>query len=99
MNAKLNSFILAMVLISFAGLSNAGEPEAPVAVKTDGLPPHVAAKVEQKAAEGMSALRRYVWITRAMHELDMRSLVRQEPATAIAAARNEKAEKVVTTSR
>ena len=76
MNAKLNSFILAMVLVSFAGLSRAQAVEAAVAVKTDGLPGHVAAKVEAKAAQGMTALRRYVWITRGMHALDLRELLR-----------------------
>ena len=76
MNAKLNTLILAMMLISFAGAVQAREPEAAVAVKTDGLPPHVAAKVEAKAAEGMTALRRYVWITRGMHGIDLREVVR-----------------------
>lgn len=75
MNTSLK-LIVAMLLVSFAGAAQAREPQAAVAVKTDGLPAHVAARVEAKAAEGMTALRRYVWITRAMHGLDLRELVR-----------------------
>jgi len=78
--------IFAMILISYAGVSfGAGEEQA-LAVKTDGLPLHVAVKVKDKASEGVTSLRRYVYITRSMHNLDMRSLVRDKPGTEIAAA-------------
>ena len=56
----------------------AAAPDVAVAVRTDGLPLHVAARVQEKAAEGMTALRRYVWITRGMHELDLRALLADE---------------------
>lgn len=72
MNANYR-LVLAMFLISFAGVSVAAE--GPVAVNTDGLPTFVAAKVKAKAAEGASELRRYVWITRSQHNLSMRTLV------------------------
>jgi hypothetical protein len=91
--------MLAMILISYAGSSFAAGDEQPLTVKTEGLPAHVAEKVRQKAADGATSLRRYVYITRSMHGLDMRSLVREESAIEIAAARNEKAEKVATTAR
>ena len=74
MNAKLSKTIGALMLCAFAGESYAA-PEAAVAVKTDGLPLHVAARVQEKAAEGMTALRRYVWITRGMHALDLRAIL------------------------
>ena len=80
--------IFAMILFSYAGATYAAGDEAPVAVKTDGLPEHVAQKVREKAAEGATELRRYVWITRGMHGLDMRSLVVAESQQAI--ARDEK---------
>lgn len=84
--------IFATILISYTGVTFAAGDEQPLVVKTDGLPPHVAAKVKDKAGEGATSLRRYVYITRSMHNLDMRSLVRNEAATEIAAA--PKAEKV-----
>jgi len=62
----------------FTGTALAQENEPPVAVNTDGMALHVAAKVKEKAAEGATALRRYVWITRSQHNLDMRSIVRAE---------------------
>jgi hypothetical protein len=80
MNANFSKLIVAMMLVWFAGSSYAREPEAAVAVKTDGLPAHVAARVQQKAAQGVTSLRRYVWITRNMHGLDICALVREEPA-------------------
>ena len=70
-----------VVFISAAlltGTALAQENEPPVAVKTEGMALHVAAKVKEKAAEGATALRRYVWITRSQHNLDMRSIVRAE---------------------
>jgi len=45
------------------------------------LPPHVAARVAAKAEEGITALRQYVWISRGINQLDLRSIVRtEEPA-------------------
>lgn len=69
-----------VVLVSaalFTGAALAQENEPPLAVNTDGMALHVAAKVKEKAAEGATALRRYIYITRAQHGLDMRSIVRQ----------------------
>jgi hypothetical protein len=68
--------IFALILISYAGSSFAANDEPSVAVTTDGLALHVAAKVQEKAAEGCTSLRRYVYITRSMHNLSMRTLVR-----------------------
>jgi hypothetical protein len=62
----------------FTGAAIAQENEPPVAVNTDGMALHVAAKVKEKAAEGVTALRRYVYITRAQHNLDMRTITRVE---------------------
>jgi len=75
MNANLSKQIVVTMLVAFAGEVYAAAPEAAVAVKTDGLAPHVAARVQEKAAQGMTALRRYVWITRGMHALDLRSIL------------------------
>ncbi|HUL95705.1 MAG TPA: hypothetical protein VLT89_06825 [Usitatibacter sp.] len=58
--------------------AHAQEAEPPVAVKTEGMALHVAAKVKAKAAQGITALRRYVHITRGMHQIDLRSIVREE---------------------
>lgn len=66
-----------LILVSCAGAAWAQQgDEPPVAVKTDGLPPHVARHVEQKAAQGITALRQYVWISRSVNQLDLRSLLK-----------------------
>ena len=96
MNTTCSKQIFAMILTSYAGASFAAGDEQPLVVKTDGLPVHVAQKVKEKAAEGATSLRRYIYITRSMHQLDMRSVVREEPTTQIASARSEKSEKVAT---
>lgn len=70
------------VLLAAAAASAQAEPA--VAVKTDGLPPHVAARVAAKAQEGITALRQYVWITRGINQLDLRSLVRAEESAQVA---------------
>lgn len=71
------TYIVFVSAALFAGSALAQENEPPLAVNTDGMAPHVAAKVKQKAAEGATALRRYIWITRSQHQLDMRSIVRE----------------------
>lgn len=83
MNANFSKLIVVMMLVSFAGASYAREPEPAVAVQTGGMPPHVAEKVKERAAEGVTPLRRYVWITRSMHGLDLRSIVRAEPTSIV----------------
>ena len=75
MNTK--SIALAIATLAFAGATLAQEAEPPVAVKTDGLPIHVAAKVQQKAQEGVTALRRYITNTRMVNELYIYSLVKK----------------------
>lgn len=84
MNANFAKQIVAMILVAFAGTPLAREPEPAVAVKTQGLPPHVAAKVKEKAAQGSTALRQYVTNTRMVNELDFRSLLREGSAPNIA---------------
>jgi len=80
MKANRISSLVCAIGISFAGAALAQETEPPVAVNTDGMPLHVAARVKQKAAQGITALRRYVWITRAINELDLRSIVVAVPS-------------------
>ena len=55
------------------------------------MPPHVAAKVKEKAAQGPTALRRYVDTTRMVNALDFRSILREEASPTM--ARNERIEK------
>lgn len=49
-----------------------------LAVKTEGLSPFVARSVEEKAAQGVGELRRYVERTRMVHGLYLPDLVREE---------------------
>ena len=74
-----------LFLASMAGAAWAQQgQESPVAVRTNGLPTHVAARVEQKAAQGITALRQYVWISRTVNQLDLRSLLREEAPEQVA---------------
>ena len=69
---------LVVFFVLLAGACRASQPEPPVAVKTDGLPPHVAEKVRDRAAQGITPLRRYVTSTRMVNELDLRSIIRED---------------------
>ena len=77
MNLKHTKHVAFAAAALFAGAAFAQENEPPVAVNTDGMALHVAAKVKEKAAQGATALRRYIYITRAQHGLDMRTIVRE----------------------
>jgi len=74
-----------LFLISCTGAAWAQQgDEPPVAVRTEGLPLHVAAKVSEKAAQGITALRQYVWISRGVNQLDLHSLLRDEEPSHVA---------------
>jgi hypothetical protein len=75
MKTNRTCIVFAMAAL-FTGAAIAQENEPPVAVNTDGMALHVAAKVKEKAAQGATALRRYVYITRSQHNLDMRTITR-----------------------
>jgi hypothetical protein len=80
MIANRTAYAALLLLVTSAGAAWAQQAsdEPAVAVKTDGLPLHVAAKVREKAAQGITPLRQYVWISRSVNQLDLRSLIRQE---------------------
>jgi hypothetical protein len=71
-----------LFLLSCTGAAWAQQgDESPVPVRTEGLPHHVAERVTEKAAQGITALRQYVWISRSVNQLDLRSLLKvEEPA-------------------
>ena len=74
-----------IVFVLLAGAAASAQAEPSVAVKTDRLPPHVAARVEAKAEEGITALRQYVWISRGINQIDLRSILRTEEPDRVAA--------------
>lgn len=74
MNARIRKSAVLVALLCASGVSNAAE--APVAVNTEGMAPFIAAKVEAKAQQGWTELRRFVWRTRMIYGLDLRSIVR-----------------------
>jgi hypothetical protein len=78
------AFLFLITCTGAAWAQQAVEP--PVAVRTDGLPPHVAARVTEKARQGITELRRYVWISRGVNQLDLRSLQRVERSAQLAAS-------------
>jgi hypothetical protein len=64
----------------------AQEPEAPVRVNVEGLPSHVRERILEKAAQGATALIRYLHRTEAVHQLRPQFVIRQPEPAAIAAA-------------
>jgi hypothetical protein len=67
----------AAALVTFATGAFAQEAKR-VAVKTAGLSPFVAKAIDEKAAQGVDELRRYVERTRMIHGLYIPDLVREE---------------------
>jgi hypothetical protein len=61
-------------LLSVSGVTYAQEQA--VSVNTEGMPAYLAAKVQAKAQEGPSELRRFVWRTRMIYALDLVKIVR-----------------------
>ena len=75
MNTNLIRTIVAASLFAFSASAAAQQTEPPVAVKTDGLPEHLRARIEAKAQEGPTALIRYVNSTRHLHNLRVEEIV------------------------
>ena len=74
MNASIRKQFALFALLSISGASFAAE--SAIAVNTDGMPAFLAAKVEAKAQQGANELRRFVWRTRMVYGLDLKSIVR-----------------------
>jgi len=76
------AFLFLLTCTSAAWAQQGAEP--PVNVRTEGLPMHVAARVSEKAEQGITALRQYVWISRSVNQLDLRSLLRRDEPSQVA---------------
>jgi hypothetical protein len=86
MKTNLTKHLVTAAAFAFSGSVCAQESGQPVAVKVDGLPRHVAERVQEKARQGPAALRQYVQRTRMIHELHYGSLIRSEVPAALAKA-------------
>jgi hypothetical protein len=84
MNSNISKHLLAAAAFAITGSVCAQQPEQPVKVNIDGLPPHVSNQVKEKASQGPTELRRFVNRTRMIHELNYNSLVQEDSPTAIA---------------
>jgi hypothetical protein len=84
MNTNLTRTILAAALFAIAPIASAQDAERPVAVKTDGLPDHLRARIEEKAQQGPTALIRYVNSTRHIHNLRVEMIVKPDDGAPIA---------------
>lgn len=88
MNLNLRQPLFAIALFAcFAAAAQ--EPEAPVRVNVEGLPTHVRERILEKAAEGATALIRYLHRTEAVHQLRPQFVIRQSEPAAMAAAPEE----------
>lgn len=74
--------IAALAAFFTIGNAVASDRDAPVAVNTDGLTANIAAKVEQKAAEGERALARYLETVRPYRQVTLHDVTqpRAEPS-------------------
>jgi hypothetical protein len=79
-----NKLMLVVATALLASSALAQEAEAPVAVRTDGLPDHLKVRIEEKAAQGQTALIRYVNSTRHIHNLRVEMVVKPGDATNVA---------------
>jgi hypothetical protein len=87
--------LLAAAAFAVAGTVNAQESQesivvesdSPMYLRTDGLPPYLANRLEDKAREGLRALSQYVQRTRMIHQLSLnRILVTRQDADAVLAS-------------
>jgi hypothetical protein len=81
MKTNFTKSVLAAALFATALSAAAQEAEPPVAVITDGLPDHVRVRVEEKAQQGHTALRRYIYSTRHIHNLRIEMIVKPDDGT------------------
>ena len=65
-----NLMVVAVAIMSiFASGLAAAQQQLPVPIRTDGLPPWVAAKLIEKSKLGIEAIRQYLWRTRMIHNI------------------------------
>jgi len=74
--------VAALSVLATSAVAQDAEP--PVAVATDGLADHVRARVEEKAQQGITELRRYLDRTRHIHGLRVELVVKPDQSEAAA---------------
>ena len=93
MNANLIRILVAASFFAAASAA-AQQPEMPVAVKTEGLPEHLRARIEAKAQEGPTSLIRYINSTRHLHNLRVEEIVLSEAEAAALAKKPSESTKM-----
>ena len=91
-------FLLAAATLAAAGSVNAQQPQDPIVVdvdsavfvKTDGMPPFLAERVEKEARKGMRALDYFALRTKTMHQLYLPAIVITQEQAIAAEAQGEK---------
>jgi hypothetical protein len=94
MKTNFTKSVLVAVLFATALSAAAQEAEPPITVITEGLPDHVRARVEEKAQQGHTALRRYLQSTRHIHNLRMEVIVKPDDGAATVAKVSKEPAKV-----
>lgn len=88
MKTNATKLILAAAALVVAGSALAQEAERPVQIRTDGLPSHLAERLQAKAQEGPTALIQYVNRTRMMgHQVRVEEIVLKADEAATLAAK------------
>ena len=79
MKMNISRTIIIAVALAVAGSVCAQEAEPPVPVKTDGMSPQLAGRLQEKAQQGQTAVIQYVNRTRAIHNLRAEDVIKPLP--------------------
>ena len=86
-NFKNRLRVAALSVVATSAIAQEAEP--PVAVRTEGVPDHLRARVEEKAQHGVTELRRYLDSTKHIHGLRVEFVVKAGEFQTLANAREE----------
>jgi hypothetical protein len=84
MKTNIARTLIAAAALAVAAPVYAQEAEPPVAVKTDGLPPQLQMRLQEKAQQGQTAVIQYINRTRNVHNLRAEDVIKPLPADAAA---------------
>ena len=78
--------LLAVAAVLLAGPAAAREIEPPVPVSLEKAPPHMHARIQAKAREGITSLRQYLQVGQHIHGVRIEHVVRWDEMAAMARA-------------
>lgn len=106
MNTFVSKLLLSAAALAVAGSVNAQQSQdsivvdsdSPMYLRTDGLPPYLADRLEEKAHEGLRSLNQYVQRTRMIHQLSLDRILMTREEANIALASSDRVRLVLVKS-